>query len=78
MRKNILNQSELKSLPIKEFKQRDIEKFPLLQISRKVLNTEGKLYLSNQKERWKSILEVLKIYYNQDSSYLNRKIYIII
>ncbi len=57
--------------------ERNLKKLPRLQISNRVVSTEGKLYIYDYKDKWKHLREVLKIYYNQSDAYLADKIYTI-
>lgn len=56
---------------------RNLKKMPRLQISNKIVSTEGKLYVYDYKNKWQHLREVLKIYYNQSDAYLADKIYTI-
>lgn len=57
--------------------KRKLKKMPTLQLSHKVFNTEGKLYVYDEKNKWNHFNELLKIYFNQSDAYLANKIYII-
>lgn len=58
-------------------KTRELRKMPLLQISNKIVSTEGRLYLYNGKDKWQHLQELLKIYYNQSDAYISDKLYVI-
>lgn len=54
--------------------QRGLRKKRELYVSSKVVNTEAKLYLHDEKVNYNYIREVLKIFYNQSNGYLADKI----
>lgn len=64
-------------MKVVDISSRSLKKMPELQISKKVLNTEGKLYIYNHKDKWNLLKELIKLYYVQKDSYLADKIYII-
>ena len=57
--------------------KRKLKRLPNLQLSGKVFNTEGQLFIYDEKNKWDHFNELLKIYYNQTDAYLADKIYII-
>ena len=57
--------------------KRTLNKLPELQVSNKVVNTEGKLYIYDHKDKWQYLRELLKIYYRQTDGYLADKINVV-
>lgn len=57
--------------------ERNLKRMPLLQISNKIVSTEGKLYIYDHKDKWNHLKELIKIYYIQSDAYLSDKIYIL-
>lgn len=60
-----------------DISSRKVDKLPLLQLSNKVVNTEGKLYIYDHKDKWSHLKELLKIYYNQMDTYMVNKLYVL-
>lgn len=64
-------------MKVVDISRRKLNKLPLLQISDKVTNKEGMLYIYEHKDKWKYLTELLKIYYNQSDPYMVNKIYVL-
>ncbi len=64
-------------MKVVELSLRKLKSMPLLQLSNQIVNTEGRLYLYNHKDKWNYLKELIKIYYNQSDRYLADKMYII-
>lgn len=62
---------------ITSISERQLRKLPRLGISSKIANTEAKLYISDRKQNYIRINELLKIFYIQSNDYLSDKIYVI-
>lgn len=60
-----------------DISSKSLNKLPLLQLSNKIVNTEGKLYVYKHKDKWTHLTELLKIYYNQIDSYMVNKLYVL-
>lgn len=57
--------------------KRGLRKLPLLELNKKIVNTEAKLYIHDFKKDYIHHKELLKIYYNQSTSYIAQKMNII-
>ncbi len=64
-------------MQITSLTERQLKKLPRLSLSSKIINTEAKLYVSDKKQRYLRVNELLKIFYVQSTDYLSDKIYII-
>lgn len=57
---------------------RELRKLEELKLDGRVVNTEGKLYIYDHKDKWRHVKELIKLYYNQSPAYLKDKINIIL
>lgn len=57
--------------------ERELKRLPELQLSKKIVNTEAKLYLYEHKDKWYHLKELIKIYYIQNDEYMADKIYVV-
>ena len=64
-------------MKVVELSTRKLKKLPRLQLTNQILNTEGRLYVYDHKDKWNYLRELIKIYYNQSGAHLTDKMYII-
>lgn len=57
--------------------ERSLKRMPMLQLSNKIVSTEGKLYIYDHKDKWNHLKELLKIFYIQTDAYLSDKFYVL-
>lgn len=57
-----------------KFNEKELKLLQKYNLNKKIENTESKLYIIEEKEKWKHYKELLKVFKNNDEQYLNNKI----
>ena len=67
----------MEKLKIINFSERALKKFPELQLSNKIVNTEAKLYVYKEKTKWQKEDKLLKIFYNSEPENMANKVFVL-
>lgn len=67
----------MKELSVLNFSERELKKLPELQISRKIVNTEAKLYIYVSKNKWVKANDVVKLFYDNRSVSMANKVFVL-